>query len=274
MSTELVKSNTSLVQAGQIDTTSKLFRLKPATLTINQGNTQVEGAIPGHLRVLETGEQFKKLTVVMLAQPKEPRFYHFGNGEPGNEMNKKPENLACFSWDRIKPDPRSKQEQAITCASCPLSKWNNDVTPGKPPLCDEQYYIILGDTETQIPLRMYIKGSGIKTFEAGMQNWTRTYKLLHAKGKNPTIYNISFDLSSTKLNKNGKVIYAPSIDPKSFKLIGPEEAEEFGAIYQSLIYGGSQDDPEEETAKVNSSIDAAISGTVEGIVDTDGAIVI
>src|ERR1700674_77591 len=116
MSNELVKVNEegkSLVPTGGhgIDFGSKLFNLKPATLSIVQKMSQVANATPGKLRINETGEEFDLMTVVLLAMPVEWRDYHIG--EKGG-LNRTQENLMCFSRDLIRPDARSKDPQALT----------------------------------------------------------------------------------------------------------------------------------------------------------------
>ena len=75
MGTELtVLNNTVLaIQKGGlgVDFNNPLFRLEPATLSIVQKNTTVEGAKQGFLRISETGDQFEEVWATMLAMPTE-----------------------------------------------------------------------------------------------------------------------------------------------------------------------------------------------------------
>lgn len=268
MSEALVKveTNVDLSTGGLgLDFGSELFQLKPTTLTINQSNTQADGATPGKLRIVETGEEFDKMTVVLLVTPKKNRSYYLG--EKGT-LYRTPENLMCFSRDMVRPDERSKQIQAITCASCQFSKWNNDVVPGVPPECDPFYYAIFVDTYTQTPMKMYIRNTSKKPFEAAMQNLARTFKLAQAKGLNPNLFNISFDITTKKTkNKGGFVTYMLDVDGKSFHLMNDEEATAFGEIYLNYInYGTKSEDEVEQGAidSVNESINSALTPDTQG----------
>lgn len=271
----MVKVETNLAVTGGmgLDFSNPLFRLKPTTLTINQGNTQVEGATPGFFRVVETGEEFKELTVVLLGMPEKQRQYHLGNEDRSQkgQLNKNAENLACFSFDMIAPHSKSSQPQALTCASCRYANWDNSVEPGIPPACDVFFKAALLDTETQLPMKYYVRGTSKKPFEAGMLNLSRTFKLLQAKGKNPNIFDISFKISTDKYkNKAGQVNYILKIDGKSFHMISSEEAAEFGEIYMQFVnakYGTQQEvEPESEVVASDNSINQGVDG--------DGAIVI
>lgn len=258
---ELVKAQQQLPTAGMgvgIDFSSKLFQLKPTTLTINQGMTQAEGAIPGKLRVVETGEQFDDLTVTLLVTPEEARSWYIG--EKG-QLKRTPENLMCFSRDMVRPDPRSKMPQAITCATCDKHSWTNiEGQPGIPPECDPYYFAVFIDAVTQTPMKMYIYGTNKKPFEAGMQQLARTIKLLQAKGENPSIFDISFKISTEKYrNKAGQVNHILKVDGKSFHKVTPEEAEAFGQLYTSYINRGTNAQDEETVVdKVNETIDEQV----------------
>jgi hypothetical protein len=263
---ELVKISNEQLQEGGVGLNfgSKLFRLKPATLTINQTNTQVEGATPGKFRIYDTGEEFNDLEVVMLFEPTEARQYHLGNEIKGS-LNKKPENLMCFSYDMVKPHENSKQPQAITCKSCQNSRWDNSVEPGIPPLCDVYYRVMFVDAVTQLPLRHYVRGSGKKYFEEGMQALARVFRLAQAKGEKPNIFDISFKIVVGKhKGKTGIVNYVLKVDAKSLHKLGAEEAKKFGEIYLDFINRGSdvEDEPLEQVASVDKSIDEVVEGEI------------
>lgn len=257
MNEQIVKVEKQLPQIGGqgMDFSSKLFRLKPATLTISQGMTQAEGAIPGKLRIVETGEQFTSLKVVMLLMPQEQRSWYIGEGN----LKRIPENLMCFSRDLIRPDERSKQPQALTCSSCQYSQWNNDIDPAVPPACETFYYVIFIDTVTQIPLKMYIRSTSKKPFEAAMQNIARKFKLLKAKGENPNIYDISFELKTKKRTaRNGAIGYVLDVDGQSFSMITPEEAAAFGEIYMQYTSYKPEVEAEDEGVTAQTVINNAV----------------
>jgi len=251
MSTELtvLNNSTDLQQGGLgIDTTNKLFQLKPSTLIIVQPGTTIEGANKGNLRISETGDEFKDLECSLLIMPTEQRACY--SGEPG-ELNKIPENLMCFSRDMVKPDPKAKIPQAMFCNGCPQSDWkawqDYKKDTGKSnkalaPRCQSFYIVHLIDTKYQLPLRMYIRAKAKQTFEQGTQNIARMIAMAKAQKKNPNLFDVKFKLS-TKLVVEGQYkYYVPTIS--EWKFISDEEREAFGAIYNSFI---------EQQAQINAS---------------------
>ena len=103
-----------------VDFGSKLFALRPATLSIVQPSSTIENAVKGNLRINETGDQYTEMFVTLLVMPTEQRNYYIGNP---SEMNRTLENLMCFSRDMITPDPKARIPQAVNCASCPRQDW-------------------------------------------------------------------------------------------------------------------------------------------------------
>jgi hypothetical protein len=88
MGTELtILNNETAIQEGGLglESSNKLFQVKPGTLTVVQPNSQIEGAIKGKLRISETGDQFDEMFCTLLVQPSEQRQYHIGNA---SEMNR------------------------------------------------------------------------------------------------------------------------------------------------------------------------------------------
>lgn len=256
---------------------SHLFKLKPATLSINQPNTQVEGARKGHLRIVETGQEFQEMFAVLLQEPLEARSFY--EGEPGS-LNRTPENLVCFQRDVQRddwgnettgPDPDARIPQAYKCASCPKASWDTwrkTKSHADLPPCDLSFNVLLLDTKFKIPLRMYLRSKSKKAFEAGLQNFTRTFAMAHASGKNPEIFDIGFKLS-TKQIMTGKL---PSyvIHMSDFRLITPEERVEFGEFHRQFAEQASRrlsEPAHEPVVEAQGSIDEAVigpSGITEG----------
>ena len=276
MGTELVKldEKIELTQGGMgVDFGSKLFSLKPATLTVNQGQTQAEGAIPGKLRVVETGEQFTKLTVALLLTPVEARQYYLG--KPG-ELNKTPDNLVCFAFQPEKgktwaPHENAKMPQALRCSGCSKAMdvsanweaYNQSGDRKDIPQCELFYKAIFIDTITKCPLRMYIRSGHKDGFEQGMQQLARSIKLLQAKGQNPNIFDFSFDIyAAKKVNKGGQTTYVLKVDNKSLHLVTDDEKAAFGELYLNYVNRGVVEEDEVETAveSTNESVNAAVGG--------------
>ena len=134
-----------------IDFNSPMFRLKPATLSINQPNTQVDGAIKGKLRLSDTGDQFDELFCTLLMMPTEKRAYYL---KTGSDLNRSPDNLMCFCSNVQRnaqrteitgPDDKSKVAQAVRCNGCPKAswdKWRQSKLKEDLPPCDLYYYAL------------------------------------------------------------------------------------------------------------------------------------
>ena len=275
MSKELTVLNSSAIQAGGLgmNRDNRLFELKPANLAIVQPNSQVEGAIKGNLRIVETGDQFSEMWCTLLVDPTEQRQYHIGN--PG-ELNRLPENLACFSTDMKVPNSKARIPQAINCASCPKQDWapwreykeknNGQTNKALIPACDSYYRVLLIDSKYKMPLQMFIRSKAKQNFEAGMQNLTRILWMKEAEGIKPNIFDVKFKLT-TKLITTGKFVsYVPVFS--DFRFVTPEEREQFGAIF--LQYIASKEKREQQRAQaaaeaeVETSQENIESGVTEG----------
>ena len=164
MSGELTVLNqeTDLQVGGQgVDFNNPLFKLKPSTLTIVQPQSQVEGAKKGHLRIVETNDQFETMYCTLLTMPVENRNWHIGNA---GEMNRTSENLMCYSLDMIRPSEKSKIPQAVLCKNCSKADWapyreykdkNGKSNKSLIPSCDPFYRVFLIDTVLNFHRRWY-----------------------------------------------------------------------------------------------------------------------
>ena len=236
----VLNSQTTVQEGGLgLDFSSKLFKLKPATLTIVQ-NAKIPGAVMGNLRIAETGDQYQEMFCTLLVMPTEGYQYHIGNP---SDLNRTAENLMCFSRDTVKPDKTAKVPQAINCANCARRDWtewreykekNNGMTnKSLIPPCDASYYVVLLDTVYRLPLRMYIRSKARDPFEAGMQNLARTLAMGNAQGKKSNIFDVRFRLS-TKLITSGKFTsYVPTFT--DFRYVTDEERNAFGEVYLNYV---------------------------------------
>lgn len=251
-----------------IDFSSKLFQLKPATLSINQPNTQAEGAVKGKLRITETGDQFDELFVTLLVMPTERRQYYVG--EPGT-LNRSPENLMCFSNDLVKPDLKAKVPGALKCEGCPKAdwtKWRQTKEKKDIPPCDAFFYALLIDTKYKMPLQYYVRSTAKQPFEQGMKNLARKLYMMQQQGLNPNIFDVGFKLSTTKVQKGQTISYLPALS--DFRIITDAEREEFGEIYQQYVSRNTKPSASEE-AEAAAQIDDS-NAIIEGeVVEPTGA---
>lgn len=261
MGTELtvLNNNTAIQQGGLgVDFNSRLFNLKPATLSIVQPNSQVENAVKGNLRISETGDQFSELWATLLVMPTEQRQYYIG--QPG-ELNRTPENLMCFSTDMVKPHDKARIPQAPFCANCPKADWepwrewkekNGVANKNLIPPCDASYLALLIDTNYKLPLKMYIRSKAKETFEFGMNNVARVIAMMKAEGKNPNIFDVKFRISTKQITTGKFVSYVPVFDKPT--PITEAEREQFGAVYLQFINQRVQREQAEAQAEAEAEV--------------------
>jgi len=274
MSSELTVLNNASIQAGGLgmNRNNPLFELKPANLAIVQPNSQVEGAIKGNLRIVETGDQFEEMWCTLLVDPTEQRQYHIGN--PG-ELNRTPENLMCFSTDMKVPHPKARIPQAVNCANCARQDWtqwreykeknNGQTNKALIPPCDAHYRALLIDSKYKMPLQMFIRSKAKQNFEAGMQNLTRILWMKEAEGVKPNIFDVKFKLT-TKLITTGKFVsYVPVFS--DFRFVTPEEREQFGAIFLQYIASKEKKEQERAQAAAEAEVESAQESIENGVVE-------
>lgn len=285
MSSELFVLNnqsTALSTGGMGFTgTSRLLQVTPATLSIVQPNSTQDGAIKGNLMIDGDPElQFKEMIVTLLMEPEEQRSYYVG--EAGG-LNRVPENLHCFSRDMISPDPKAKYPQAHTCKSCPKQNWEQfrmkkdkgiPTTKEDIPPCDAFYLATMIDSVFKMPLRMYVRSQSKDPFEQGLKKIARKLAMLGATtGKNPNIFDVTFKLSTKLVTKGSFKFYV--LDISGVEGTTDEQKEAFGVVFQQFeaaqqrrLSGAAEREAEseklEEVAGVNTSIDQAVTGVIEG----------
>lgn len=263
------------VRTGGMGISANLFaKLKPATLSINQPNTQVDGAIKGHLRINETGQQFDKMRLTLLVEPTKQRQYYIG--EKG-QLNRQPENLMCFSTDCSRPHPKAKDPQALKCFGCQQSDWTAYREDPRPkaqkrdliPNCDEFFKAMFIDTHLKMPLQSYFRGTSKQEFDRGLENLVRHLAIMSANGKDPNIFDVSFTLTTKRVESGKTVVYVPVLS--DFSGVTPEERQVFAAVFEAYASRGrrnddaeAEDEAAEEVQSANDSIDSAATGPVEG----------
>lgn len=256
MSNELVRINPAAIQQGGlgINLNSKYLKnVKPATISIVQPNSQVDGVPKGSLYVKEWNQSFQDMRCALLEMPEESRWYYLGN--PG-ELNRSPDNLLCFSTDLIAPHPKAKIPQSLKCANCPKADWgpwreykekNGMSSKALIPPCDAQITALLVDKKLKQPLRMYIRATSKDSFDDGMENIARLLLMKQAAGENPNVFDISFKLS-TKLIQRGKYQnYVPVISEPTW--ITPEERNEFGVVFEKYVLARQQAQNQDDESK-------------------------
>ncbi len=271
-----------------IDTSSRLFKLKPATLVINQKQTQSDDATePGLFRIVETGQEFKTMRVALLFTPKESRACYTGNK---GEMNRTKENLICFSKDMTYPDPRAKDPQSPTCDGCPQADWQawrdykdktGESNQSLIPACEASWLVYLVDQQFKIPMKFYARNENSKNFVAAMNKMAWTFETIrNLAEREPQIFEVSFELKTKgEKNKKGITIYNLEIPAKSFEVISKEDFAKFGKVFERVT-ASFQAEKEEKAAGLvnikattNNDINDAVTGD-EGVAGDDETVIL
>jgi hypothetical protein len=208
----------------------------------------------------------KVIRVVLLSVPQEQREW-FKDKTSFTKENKK-----CFSLDNIQPHPRALEPPAMYCKSCPKgdlnwAKWRMTRDPNDLPPCNVYWNVLVADRKTQRPYFLNIKGKSYQPFRQAMEqqmsslladifsnvravNKERGYTFVKAENRFvptlgatvadgvvpeplPSIYNISFDIKSKKVNYATGTAFV--MEFSDFKLMSPEDSAEFGQLYLDIV---------------------------------------
>lgn len=261
MSEELVKSGSTALatSAGTgINTTSKFAQKKIRTLAINQPMSNGDDLKLGLLRITESGEQFDKVRVVLLNTPDEARKFYL------DPKKREKDGLLCWSYDMTRPDPKAKDPQSLTCASCPKQSWDKWRTTRKPedlPPCDSYYTAVLYDIDSEQPLRTYVRGKSKKPFEVAMERLFMTFdKMKKVANIDPSVYDIAFTISTEKDTGSKNFLLKFS----DFHAIDGTQREALHDAHLKFGVRKSGTPDEEETIdKKNDEINDAIAGSAK-----------
>jgi len=162
------------IQRGGLGLDSSIFSITPSTVELVQKMSRAEGAIPGKLRISDTGQHFDEMHVVLLTKPQEQRAYF-----EGNDYSK--DSKLCFSLDCKEPHEKAKIAQSLKCGyrdgigrfvpTCQKASWEkyrqtkdrNDL-----PKCREYWHCVLADRITQLPYYLNVRGTSIEPFRRSM----------------------------------------------------------------------------------------------------------
>jgi hypothetical protein len=268
------------------NSSSRLFDLKPATLSIVQPSSTLEGATKGSIIVDgDVDYQFKEMRVTLLAQPTEHRQYYIG--DPG-ELNRSPDNLHCFCNDVTRdydpttnrsvetsvPDARAKYPQSLNCNSCPKGSWAQfrakqdkgiQTTKADIPPCELSYKAVLIDTVYKMPLVLYVRSTMKDGFEKAMKRLARKLEMRAAvKGVEPNIFDVSFKLT-TKLVEKGKYKFYV-LEFSDFEGVEDEDRIAFGSMFIKYAEQISRraTDPEPSSVSVAVAAEQSIEDAVTG----------
>jgi hypothetical protein len=269
MGTELVVLGQTDIMKGGLGLNSKAFQMKPSTIELVQPTSRAEGAIPGKLRISDTGQHYDEMQVVMLFEPVEQRAYF-----EGQDFNK--DSKLCFSLDNVAPHDKAKVPQAMTCANCPKASWEKyRQTKAREdlPKCKEYWHLVLADRVTKLPYYLNVRGTSIAPFIKAMGVVVKMIHLMKAQGQSPNVFDISFKIYPTK--KPGEAYFT-----LGFKDIAPLAAEarpDFGAIFLDFANrkaNAVSNEEEDATPVAENAINNAVVEQASAPVVLEGEIVI
>jgi hypothetical protein len=208
----VLNNQNPLAPQGGVGLGTQLFRVKPSHFELVPKSTRQDGAIPGTIRNMASGQRMgvedangnivkDEVKLVLLAVPQEQREYYLNDGKTYSKDMKE-----CFSLDNVQPHARAKNPPAMFCASCPMGdinwkKWREGgKTPDLLPKCQAYWHLFVGERNTQTPYFTNIKGKSVKLFRDAME--TQLGPLLQKLESNAVMLNRT---RGYKYNKNTRV---------------------------------------------------------------------
>ena len=234
---------------------SRLFRLKPAQVELQQKTSRAEGSQEGKFRVTDTGAHFEQIQGVLIFEPAEKRSYY----QSKNEFGVPP---LCYSNDGIEPSDRSQQKQALRCANCRQSSWATWQKTKKSddlPKCKNRYEMTIVDRTSKVPYKLSVRGKSISPMSNAMQEIARLAELYRAEnnGQYPNLFDFSFNIKSQSKRDNSGVYYVMVFS--DIKMIREEDRAEFGALYQKFVAAQNSGELNEEAAQEDMKTDEAMT---------------
>jgi hypothetical protein len=254
MSTDLVVLGQSDIQKGGLGLNSKAFQIKPSNIEVVQKMSRALGAVPGKLRISDTGEHYDEMQVVMLFEPVEQRAYF-----EGQDFSK--ESKLCFSLDNQKPHDRATVPQAMSCANCPKASWEKyRQTKAREdlPKCKEYWHLVLADRVTQLPYYLNVRGKSIDPFKKAMGVVVKMIHLMKAQGQSPNVFDISFKIFSVPDKSN--TYY--TLGFKEFAPMKPEDRAKFGEIFLDFANRKALNQIAAEEDEVATETETAVNAAV------------
>lgn len=245
---------------------SRLFKLKPANVELQQKTSRAEGSLEGKFRNASTGEHYEELNLVIIFEPTEPRSMY----ENQNDFGKPP---LCYSMDGVTPSDKAQQPQARYCERCRHSdwtKWKKSRNSADLPKCKTRYSAFAVDRKSKIPFRLGVRGKSTAPFREAMGQIASLAELYFSEhGKYPEVYDFTFTVKSVRKVDNKGVYYV--MEFKDIKLIHEDDRAEFGAIYTRYIAERQERETEESAEEAAEDVSKAMteatadpSGPVEG----------
>lgn len=286
-----VLNNQTDLAMGGIGLDSELFKLRPSTFELVQNTSQQKEAVPGKFRNTSTNEHFDEIRAVILINPQRQRAFY--EGEKMSRDNKK-----CFSLDNVKPHPKAKEPQAMTCAVCPKGDknwdtWRKTKSAKDLPPCKMYWHVVFAERNTQMIHYINAKGKSVTPFEQAMQNLARTLAGMTAntRAKNKQIEaanaarlaemesKLTPAAQKEELEKNPLISLEPMpnvfdvsftlypikdgtswvIGFKDFKALTPDSRKEFGNVYVEYFNSRQSGNVAEQIDTEEREAEAAVS---------------
>ncbi len=271
MSESLVQiGNNQALQQGGVGLGANIFRARPALIELIQTTSRAENVTPGEFRVVSTNMHLGKvIRVVLLSVPQEQREW-FKDKTSFTKENKRCFSLDNIQPHSRALEPPAMYCKSCPKGDLNWAKWRMTRDPNDLPSCNVYWNVLVADRKTQRPYFLNIKGKSYQPFRQAMEqqmsslladifsnvrvvNKERGYTFVKsenrfvpipgfvvAEGKSqlapeplPSIYNISFDIKSKKVNYATGTAFV--MEFSDFKLMSPEDCAEFGNLYLEIV---------------------------------------
>jgi hypothetical protein len=250
----VIDNNTEVAQYNAAaDTGMENIRLRPTYLVLVQSSTlEKQGAKPGQILDVLTGEVFDELPFVPLKVIKNRAYY------PPKAAIAKGVKPLCRSNDGLVPSPFSEVPQCSSCAKCPKSVW----VSGQRPPCAEKLKVLGIVKETGLPRIYQVNGKSITALRNALERIKQNIESIWYKDKSKPKLNL-FDFYFTLTSEPSGTNFVARFE-KMLRVANPGE---FGPLFEEYVINAKHHDDDEgeavESAAVDSKVDAAISNVVD-----------
>jgi len=218
--------------------------IKPAYIAIKQALTEGADTLPnGTLFHKASGQTWSGnvINMIILSMRKTRSW------KPSAPKFVPDEKALCRSNDRKTPlVGENLIPQSSSCATCPKASWagyDRKARTGPKPTCDQGFFILFLDQETNLPYIFTATGQSVAPCEAlydTMKSQAKIYKAKNPDKPMPSTFHFSVAATTEKGEKAFKIKF------NSIAKLTPEAAAKFGPLYEQFVSARNTPAPVEE----------------------------
>lgn len=228
-------------------------RIKPTNLILVQNGTrEPQGARPGQILDVLTGQAYDQLEVVPLRRSIQRVMF-----PPGElDLDAKP---ICRSSDGVVPSPFAEHPQALRCATCQYSQWKKVNGVSVKPRCSEKYRLLVIKKDEGVPRYLSVGGMGIAPLKLRLEAIKQDVEISRRKGTKLDLFDYFFTLTSDEIKGKTGRFYVLRFD----NLQRVKNPSEFGPLFEEyVVRARHQEDEEEGVVENETKVDSTVGSVI------------